>query len=133
MTGVRREIDKMGLKVATIAVEREQWPTNYNWHDSVHNSAEAIPCGNNTDVLRWPRTIGTAIGDEPRNDEWRAAAAKWIGCRNSTWIRGTAHGQICRVHAIFSRALPSRRHASSGRDPYYDELLDLSACGRLFG
>jgi subtilisin family serine protease len=67
---------------------------NYNWHDSVHNSA-ANPCGNNAnapcdDQGHGTHTIGTAIGDDGMGNQiGMAPSAKWIGCRNMDQGSGT--------------------------------------------
>ena len=67
---------------------------NYNWHDSVHNSA-GNPCGNNAnapcdDQGHGTHTIGTAIGDDGMGNQiGMAPGAKWIGCRNMDQGSGT--------------------------------------------
>ena len=67
---------------------------NYNWHDSVHNSA-GNPCGNNAnapcdDNGHGTHTIGTAIGDDGMGNQiGMAPGAKWIGCRNMDQGNGT--------------------------------------------
>src|SRR5439155_2577582 len=60
---------------------------NYNWHDSIHNSA-GNPCGNDSpfpcdDYFHCSHTTGTAIGDDrTANQIGMAPGAQCIGCRN---------------------------------------------------
>jgi serine protease AprX len=67
---------------------------DYNWHDSVHNSASSA-CGNNAhtpcdDNGHGTHTIGTAIGDDGMGNQiGMAPGAKWIGCRNMDQGNGT--------------------------------------------
>jgi serine protease AprX len=67
---------------------------NYNWHDSIHNSA-GNPCGNDSpfpcdDFGHGSHTTGTAIGDDGMgNQVGMAPGAKWIGCRNMDVGDGT--------------------------------------------
>jgi len=67
---------------------------NFNWHDSIHNSA-GNPCGNNSpfpcdDFFHGSHTTGTAIGDDGAGNQIGVApGAKWIGCRNMDEGNGT--------------------------------------------
>jgi len=67
---------------------------NYNWHDSIHDSA-GNPCGNDSpfpcdDNGHGSHTIGTAIGDDGMGNQiGMAPGAKWIGCRNMDRGNGT--------------------------------------------
>jgi len=67
---------------------------NYNWHDSIHDSA-GNPCGNDSpfpcdDNGHGTHTIGTAIGDDGMGNQiGMAPGAKWIGCRNMDQGDGT--------------------------------------------
>ena len=67
---------------------------NYNWHDSIHDSA-GNPCGNDSpfpcdDFFHGTHTIGTAIGDDGAGNQiGMAPGAKWIGCRNMDQGNGT--------------------------------------------
>ena len=67
---------------------------DYNWHDSIHNSA-GNPCGNDSpfpcdDFFHGSHTTGTAIGDDGiGNQIGMAPGAKWIGCRNMDVGNGT--------------------------------------------
>ena len=60
---------------------------NYNWHDSIHNSA-GNPCGNDSpfpcdDLGHGTHTTGTIVGDDGGGNQiGMAPGAKWIGCRN---------------------------------------------------
>jgi serine protease AprX len=67
---------------------------NFNWHDSIHDSA-GNPCGNDSqqpcdDFFHGSHTTGTAIGDDGgTNQIGMAPGAKWIGCRNMDQGNGT--------------------------------------------
>ena len=67
---------------------------DYNWHDSIHDSA-GNPCGNNAhspcdDYFHGTHTTGTAIGDDGMGNQiGMAPGAKWIGCRNMDEGNGT--------------------------------------------
>jgi subtilisin family serine protease len=86
---------------------------DYNWHDSIHDST-GNPCGNDSpfpcdDDPHGSHTTGTMIGDDGMGNQiGMAPGAKWIGCRNMD--PGQRHpGQIHRVYAVVSCALPYRR------------------------
>jgi serine protease AprX len=67
---------------------------DYNWHDSIHDSA-GNPCGNDSpepcdDNGHGTHTIGTVVGDDGvGNQIGMAPGAKWIGCRNMDQGNGT--------------------------------------------
>src|SRR3989440_5660934 len=67
---------------------------DYNWHDSIHDSA-SNPCGNDSpepcdDFFHGTHTVGTAIGDDGgTNQIGMAPGAKWIACRNMDQGDGT--------------------------------------------
>jgi serine protease AprX len=67
---------------------------NFNWHDSIHNSA-GNPCGNDStqpcdDDGHGTHTVGTATGDDGAGNQiGMAPGAKWIGCRNMDEGDGT--------------------------------------------
>src|SRR6266550_2486412 len=67
---------------------------NYNWHDSIHDSA-GNPCGNDSpfpcdDFFHGSHTTGTAIGDDGMGNQiGMAPGAQWIGCRNMDGGNGT--------------------------------------------
>jgi serine protease AprX len=67
---------------------------NYNWHDSIHDSA-GNPCGNDSpfpcdDYFHGSHTTGTAIGDDGMGNQiGMAPGAKWIACRNMDQGTGT--------------------------------------------
>jgi len=67
---------------------------DFNWHDSIHNSA-GNPCGNDStqpcdDDGHGTHTVGTATGDDlTGNQIGMAPGAKWIGCRNMDQGNGT--------------------------------------------
>jgi len=67
---------------------------DYNWHDSIHDSA-SNPCGNDSpepcdDFFHGTHTVGTAIGDDGgTNQIGMAPGAKWIACRNMDQGNGT--------------------------------------------
>ena len=82
-------------------------------------------------------TIGTAIGDDGMGNQiGMAPGAKWIGCRNMDQGNGTPARYI-ECMEFFLAPYPVGGTPAQG-DPtlgarYYDQLLDLSAFGRLFG
>ena len=67
---------------------------DYNWHDSIHDSA-GNPCGNDSpepcdDNGHGTHTIGTVVGDDGAGNQiGMAPGAKWIGCRNMDQGNGT--------------------------------------------
>jgi serine protease AprX len=67
---------------------------DFNWHDSIHNSA-GNPCGNDStqpcdDDGHGTHTVGTATGDDGAGNQiGMAPGAKWIGCRNMDQGDGT--------------------------------------------
>jgi serine protease AprX len=67
---------------------------DYNWHDSIHNSA-GNPCGVNAvqpcdDDDHGTHTLGTAVGsDGGTNQIGVAPGAQWIACRNMDNGNGT--------------------------------------------
>jgi serine protease AprX len=67
---------------------------DYNWHDSIHDSA-GNPCGNDSpepcdDNGHGTHTIGTVVGDDDAGNQiGMAPGAKWIGCRNMDQGNGT--------------------------------------------
>jgi len=67
---------------------------DYNWHDSIHDSA-GNPCGNDSaqpcdDNGHGTHTIGTVVGDDGAGNQiGMAPDAKWIGCRNMDQGNGT--------------------------------------------
>ena len=67
---------------------------NYNWHDSIHDSA-GNPCGNDSpfpcdDFFHGSHTTGTAIGDDGAGNQIGMAPAQ-NGLVAVTWIKATAH------------------------------------------
>jgi serine protease AprX len=60
---------------------------DYNWHDSIHDSA-SNPCGNDSpepcdDSGHGTHTVGTMVGDDGAGNQiGMAPGAKWVGCRN---------------------------------------------------
>ena len=67
---------------------------DYNWHDSIHDSA-ANPCGYDSpfpcdDQAHGSHTTGTMVGDDGQGNQiGMAPGAKWIGCRNMNSNVGT--------------------------------------------
>jgi serine protease AprX len=67
---------------------------DYNWHDSIHDSA-GNPCGNDSsepcdDQGHGSHTVGTMVGDDGAGNQiGMAPGAKWIGCRNMDAGNGT--------------------------------------------
>src|SRR5439155_19806828 len=67
---------------------------DYNWHDSIHDSA-GNPCGNDSpfpcdDFFHGSHTTGTMVGDDGMGNQiGMAPGAKWMGCRNMNQGDGT--------------------------------------------
>jgi subtilisin family serine protease len=67
----------------------------YNWHDSIHDSDDENPCGNDSpfpcdDFGHGTHTAGTFVGDDGAGHQIGVApGATWIGCRNMDEGTGT--------------------------------------------
>ena len=112
---------------------------DYNWHDSIHSGGG--DCGANSpqpcdDYGHGTHTIGTAIGDDGGvNQIGMAPGAQWIGCRNMDQGNG-APATYIECMEFFLAPYPVNGTPADG-DPtkapdITDQLLDLSAVGRLF-